>query len=77
MPRHGDPFAWTTGADSAVLPPQNATGNWVKVVQRIPVRTSFVCEEGGPPLRVGMSATIEIDAGHRHSIGDILKSNGL
>jgi membrane fusion protein (multidrug efflux system) len=70
-------FAQTTGAEFAVLPPQNATGNWVKVVQRIPVRTSVVCEEGGPPLRVGMSATIEIDTGHRRSIGDVLKSIGL
>jgi membrane fusion protein (multidrug efflux system) len=70
-------LAQSTGAEFAVLPPQNASGNWVKVVQRIPVRTSVVCREGDPPLRVGMSATIEIDTGHRRSIGDLLKSIGL
>lgn len=66
-----------TGAEFAVLPPQNATGNWVKVVQRIPIRTSVVCKEGDPPLRVGMSTTIEIDTGHQRSFGDLLKAIGL
>jgi len=70
-------IAQTTGAEFAVLPPQNATGNWVKVVQRIPVRSSVQCREGDPPLRVGMSATIEIDTGHRRSFGDLLKMIGL
>jgi membrane fusion protein (multidrug efflux system) len=67
----------STGAEFAVLPPQNATGNWVKVVQRIPVRTSVNCKEGDPPLRVGMSVTIEIDTGHRRSFGELLRSFGL
>lgn len=66
-----------TGAEFAVLPPQNATGNWVKVVQRIPIRTSVTCREGDPPLRVGMSTTIEIDTGHERSFRDILKAFGL
>jgi membrane fusion protein (multidrug efflux system) len=35
------------------------------------------CPEGAPPLRVGMSTTIEIDTGHRRSFGDLLKSIGL
>ena len=70
-------LAQSTGAEFAVLPPQNATGNWVKVVQRIPVRTSVVCKEGDPPLRVGMSVTIEIDTGHRRSFGELLRSFGL
>ncbi len=70
-------IASSTGAEFAVLPPQNASGNWVKVVQRIPVRTSVHCEEGGPTLRVGMSTTIEIDTGHRRTFGDLLKSIGL
>jgi membrane fusion protein (multidrug efflux system) len=70
-------LASSTGAEFAVLPPQNATGNWVKVVQRIPLRTSVQCPEGAPPLRVGMSTTIEIDTGHRRSFGDLLKSIGL
>jgi membrane fusion protein, multidrug efflux system len=70
-------LAQSTGAEFAVLPPQNATGNWVKVVQRIPVRTSVNCKEGDPPLRVGMSVTIEIDTGHRRSFGELLRSFGL
>jgi membrane fusion protein (multidrug efflux system) len=70
-------LAQSTGAEFAVLPPQNATGNWVKVVQRIPVRSSVVCREGDPPLRVGMSVTVEIDTGHRRSIGELLRSVGL
>ncbi len=74
-------IAQATGAEFAVLPPQNASGNWVKVVQRIPVRISVACREGDPPLRVGMSTTIEIDTGHSRSIGSLLsglaKSVGL
>ena len=70
-------LAQSTGAEFSVLPPQNATGNWVKVVQRIPVRSSVQCREGDPPLRVGMSATIVIDTGHKRTFGDILKSIGL
>jgi membrane fusion protein, multidrug efflux system len=70
-------LASSTGAEFAVLPPQNATGNWVKVVQRIPLRSSVQCPEGAPPLRVGMSATIDIDTGHRRTFADILKSIGL
>ncbi len=70
-------LAQATGAEFAVLPPQNATGNWVKVVQRIPIRTSVICKDGDPPLRVGMSTTISIDTGHQRSIGDIFKAIGL
>jgi membrane fusion protein, multidrug efflux system len=70
-------LAQSTGAEFAVLPPQNATGNWVKVVQRIPVRTSVICKEGDPPLRVGMSVTIEIDTGHHRTFGELLRSFGL
>ena len=70
-------LASSTGAEFAVLPPQNATGNWVKVVQRIPLRSSVQCREGDPPLRVGMSVTIEIDTGHRRSFGELLRSFGL
>jgi membrane fusion protein, multidrug efflux system len=65
-------IAQATGAEFAVLPPQNASGNWVKVVQRIPVRISVNCREGDPPLRVGMSTTVEIDTGNARSIGSLL-----
>ena len=73
-PARSTSLAQSTGAEFAVLPPQNATGNWVKVVQRIPVRTSVNCREGDPPLRVGMSTTIEIDTGHSRSFGEPAES---
>jgi membrane fusion protein (multidrug efflux system) len=57
-----------TGAEFSVLPAQNSTGNWVKVVQRIPVRIAIEAEKGDPPLRAGMSVTAEIDTGHRREM---------
>jgi membrane fusion protein (multidrug efflux system) len=69
-------IAQATGSEFAVLPPQNASGNWVKVVQRIPVRIAVTCREGDPPLRVGMSTTVEIDTGHSRSIGSLLSGLG-
>jgi len=53
-----------TGAEFSILPPQNATGNWVKVVQRVPVRIAFDKSEDTRLLRSGMSVTVEIDTGH-------------
>lgn len=50
-----------TGSVFSVLPPQNATGNWVKVVQRIPVRILIDTSADGPDLRAGMSAEVTID----------------
>lgn len=61
-----------TGGEFSVLPAQNATGNWVKVVQRVPVRLSVQLPEGAPPLRTGMSATVEIDTGHQRHLGDVV-----
>jgi len=69
---HVASIAQATGAEFAVLPPQNASGNWVKVVQRIPVRIAVACRAGDPPLRVGMSTTVEIDTGHSRSLGGLL-----
>ena len=54
-----------SGAEFSVLPAQNATGNWVKVVQRIPVRVALDVGAGTPPLRSGMSAEVVVDTGHR------------
>jgi len=48
-----------TGAEFSLLPAENATGNWVKVVQRLPVRLEL--EEATPPLRSGLSATVSVD----------------
>ena len=56
-------IAPATGAEFAVLPPQNATGNWVKVVQRIPVHIRVDQAAGMPPLRAGMTVTVGIDTG--------------
>jgi membrane fusion protein (multidrug efflux system) len=50
-----------TGAEFALIPPQNATGNWVKVVQRLPVRIAVQQAEGQPQLRAGMTVTVSID----------------
>ena len=53
-----------TGAQFSILPPQNATGNWVKVVQRVPVRIAFDKDEDTHLLRSGMSVVVKIDTGH-------------
>ena len=56
-------IAEATGAAFSLLPAQNASGNWVKVVQRIPVRIALDPGPGSLPLRDGMSASVEIDTG--------------
>ncbi len=61
-----------TGAEFAVLPPQNASGNWVKVVQRVPVRIEFPETPELHDLRSGMSAQVEIDSGHIRTIASML-----
>ena len=53
------------GSDFALLPPENATGNWVKVVQRVPVRLEMEDIDPHHPLYSGISATVEVDTGHR------------
>jgi membrane fusion protein (multidrug efflux system) len=57
----------SAGSDSAfsALPAENSSGNWVKVVQRIPLRVCIDPKAGNPPLRDGMSAIITVDTGHR------------
>jgi membrane fusion protein (multidrug efflux system) len=61
-----------TQSEFSVLPAQNATGNWVKVVQRIPVRVAIQTEPGDPPLRAGMSTYVEIDTGEQRSLPDVV-----
>lgn len=63
-----------TGAEFAILPPQNASGNWVKVVQRLPVRLRLEPPPGAPPLRAGMTATVSIDTERERNITDLLGS---
>jgi len=58
-----------TGAQFAILPPQNATGNFVKVVQRVPVRIYFDSDDSYvQKLKAGMSAYTTIDTGHRRTL---------
>jgi len=62
-----------TGAQFAILPPQNATGNFVKVVQRVPVRIYFDSHDKDvQKLKAGMSAYTTIDTGHRRSLAAML-----
>src|SRR3979490_1687854 len=64
-------LAPASGSVFALLPPQNATGNWVKVVQRIPVRLSFDEPLDNLALRAGMSVKISIDTGHQRSLREL------
>lgn len=57
-----------TGAEFSILPPQNATGNWVKVAQRVPLRVRLDEQRDAPRLRAGLSATVRIDTGHRRTL---------
>jgi membrane fusion protein (multidrug efflux system) len=62
-----------TGAQFAILPPQNATGNFVKVVQRVPVRIYFDSDDKYVrKLKAGMSGYTTIDTGHRRSLAALL-----
>jgi membrane fusion protein, multidrug efflux system len=60
-----------TGGAFALLPAQNASGNWIKVVQRVPVRITLVKEELDKyPLRIGLSTDVKVDTHKRE--GDVL-----
>ena len=61
-----------TGEQFSLLPAQNATGNWVKVTQRIPVRLKFKTDQANLALRAGMSATVSVDTGHERGFGSLL-----
>src|SRR6202045_3759403 len=72
---------WTGTVDSispasassfSLLPAENTSGNWVKVVQRIPMRVSVNNEPGKPPLRVGMSVEVNVDTGHERGLPTFL-----
>ena len=57
-----------TGSDFAVLPPENATGNWVKVVQRLPVRLELDQIDQSRQLFSGISVTVRVDTGYRRTL---------
>jgi len=63
-----------TGAEFSVLPAQNASGNWVKVVQRVAIRLELEVPPGAPPLRSGMSANVDVDTGHTRSLAGLVES---
>ena len=68
-----DAIAPATGAEFSVLPPQNATGNWVKVVQRIPVLLDVEQPPGGNPLRAGMTVAVSIDTERERTMPEALR----
>jgi membrane fusion protein (multidrug efflux system) len=53
----------STGSQFSLLPPENATGNWVKVVQRVPVRLQLARADPQLPLQAGLSANVTVDTG--------------
>jgi membrane fusion protein (multidrug efflux system) len=62
-----------TGAEFSLLPPQNASGNWVKVVQRLPVRLRIEAADGAPSIRAGMTATVSIDTLRERELPPLLE----
>jgi membrane fusion protein (multidrug efflux system) len=66
-----------SGSEFSVLPAQNSSGNWVKVVQRIPVRILMDRKPTAPVLSSGMSVYVAIDTRHRRSWDELFKSFGL
>jgi membrane fusion protein, multidrug efflux system len=63
--------AVATDQEFSVLPAQNSSGNWVKVVQRVPVRVDIKPDPYQPPLSAGMSAEVSIDTHHKRTLGDL------
>ena len=68
-------IAPATGAEFALLPPQNASGNWIKVVQRVPVLFTIDPDgevaSGRPALRAGMTVSVSIDTGRSRGLPDL------
>lgn len=63
IPFHGkvESINGASGVAFSLLPPQNASGNWVKVTQRVPVKIRVEDNDAGHPLRVGTSAVVRVD----------------
>lgn len=60
-----------TGSEFSLLPAQNATGNWVKVTQRVPVRLRLVNPADANGLSSGISASVSVDTGRSRSLSDL------
>jgi membrane fusion protein (multidrug efflux system) len=69
-----DTISPATGAQFSVLPAQNSSGNWVKVVQRLPVRLRVEANDRAPPLRAGMSVVVDVDTGHTRTLSGLFAS---
>jgi membrane fusion protein (multidrug efflux system) len=65
---HVTSFSPGTGSSFSVLPAENATGNWVKVVQRLPVEVTIDQVPAGLPLSAGLSVSVEVDTGHQRHL---------
>ena len=61
-------FSPGTGNSFSLLPAENATGNWVKVVQRLPVELTLDAIPANLPLQAGLSADVTVDTGHRRHL---------
>ncbi len=70
---HGEvqSIAPATDQQFSVLPAENSSGNWVKVVQRVPLRVTVEPVKDAPPLSAGMSAEVTIDTGHVRHLSDL------
>ena len=67
-----DSISPASAASFSLLPAENTSGNWVKVVQRIPMRIRVNNAPGKPPLRVGMSVEVNVDTGHARGLPGFL-----
>ena len=65
---HVESFSPGTGNSFSILPAENATGNWVKVVQRLPVQIAIDAVPEGLPLSAGLSVEVSIDTGHQRRL---------
>ncbi|WP_244549486.1 HlyD family secretion protein [Bradyrhizobium erythrophlei] len=63
-----DSISPASASSFSLLPAENTSGNWVKVVQRIPMRIRVNNAPGRPPLRVGMSVELNVDTGHARGL---------
>lgn len=70
---HVQSFSPATGSELSVLPAENATGNWVKIVQRLPLKLTPELSPDDPPLRAGLSVDVEIDTGVYHHLPRFLQ----
>jgi membrane fusion protein (multidrug efflux system) len=64
-------IAPATGAQFSVLPSENSSGNWVKVVQRLQARIAFDSSEDISAIRAGMSTNVSIDTDHKRKLSDL------